>query len=51
MIIDIECPVCMGMGEIHDDDDHINDAAEMKCPRCAGAGVVAHDLNEDCDDD
>lgn len=62
MIIDVECPTCDGLGEVcgvtpsrrsrfvgHDDlspDDYT-----VECPRCLGGGTVAHDLNEDCDDD
>lgn len=62
MIIDVECPRCHGNGEviggtpnmrarmIGRDDLDPGDFGEP-CPRCAGSGVVAHDLNEDCDDD
>lgn len=62
MIIDVECPFCNGMGEVAGgtpnqraryvrfDDLNPDDYAEQ-CPRCAGSGTVAHDLNEDCDDD
>lgn len=52
MIIDIDCPFCNGVGKVHSpgcngdpDDDGID------CPRCDGTGAVAHDLNEDMDDD
>ncbi len=60
MIIDVECPFCNGLGEVtgsspiarsryvHHDDLDPGDYAET-CPRCAGSGVVAHDLNEDCE--
>ena len=46
MIIDVECPLCHGMGETEQGPD-----AWDECPRCLGSGTVAHDLNEDCDDD
>lgn len=62
MIIDVECPTCHGNGEvcggtpsrrsrfIGRDDLSPDDCCEP-CPKCLGAGVVEHDLNEDCDDD
>lgn len=62
MIIDVECPRCNGLGEvlggtpnmrarmIGRDDLNPGDFGEP-CPKCLGAGVVDHDLNEDCDDD
>lgn len=52
MIIDIECPFCDGAGRIHSSSrngDPEDDGRD--CPRCGGSGVVAHDLNEDADDD
>lgn len=24
---------------------------DIDCPRCGGSGCVAHDLNDDCDED
>ena len=33
------------------DDDLSPDDYTVECPRCLGDGCVAHDLNEDCDDD
>lgn len=41
MIIDIDCPLCRGDGEIGD----------LQCPRCEGSGCIAQDLNEEIDDD
>jgi DnaJ-class molecular chaperone len=51
MIIDIECPVCNGVGRVHSSGrsgDPMDDGEN--CPRCEGTGCVAHDLNEDADD-
>lgn len=61
MIIDVECPTCDGNGEVCGvnpsrrsrfvgSDDLSPDDFQITCPRCLGLGVVAHDLNEDCDD-
>lgn len=62
MIIDVECPTCNGLGEVTGstpsirsryvgrDDLNPDDYAEP-CPRCGGSGMVAHDLNEDADDE
>ena len=62
MIIDVECPFCNGTGEamggtansrsrlVGRDDLSPDDFAE-ECPRCGGSGCVAHDLNEDADDE
>lgn len=62
MIIDVECPRCYGNGEVIGStpnqraryvrfDDLNPDDYTVPCPKCLGAGVVEHDLNEDCDDD
>ena len=62
MIIDVECPRCHGNGEVCGvnpnrrsrfvgSDDLSPDDFTVECPRCLGTGTVAHDLNEDCDDD
>ena len=62
MIIDVECPRCCGTGEVSGvtpnrrsrfvgHDDLSPDDYTVECPRCLGTGCVAHDLNEDCDDD
>lgn len=52
MIISIECGHCYGHGRVHSpgcngdpDDDG------RPCPACDGAGVVDHDLDEECDDE
>lgn len=52
MIIDIECPFCRGVGLVHSpgrNGDPMDGGED--CPRCEGTGSVAHDLNEDADDD
>lgn len=52
MIIDIECPFCNGVGRVHSsarNGDPMDDGED--CPRCGGSGSVAHDLNEDIDDE
>ncbi len=55
MIIDIDCPLCRGEGHIETGEMERGPAGigfeAMDCPRCGGTGAVAHDLNEDCDDD
>lgn len=55
MIIDIDCPICRGEGRIETGEMERGPAGDgfevMDCPRCGGTGAVAHDLNEDCDDD
>lgn len=62
ILIDVECPLCNGTGEVCgvnpsrrsrfvSDDDLSPDDYTIECPRCLGDGCIAHDLNEDCDDD
>lgn len=62
MMIEIECGQCNGNGEVCgvnpsrrsrfvSDDDLSPDDYTIECPRCLGDGCIAHDLNEDCDDD
>lgn len=55
MIIDIDCPLCRGEGRIETGEMESGPAGvgfeAIDCPRCGGTGAVAHDLNEDCDDD
>lgn len=54
MIIDIDCPLCRGEGFIAERKVLIGTRAgvyEIDCPRCGGSGTVAHDLNEDADDE
>lgn len=60
--MDKECPDCHGTGEVCGVnpnrrsrfvgmDDLNPDDFTIHCPRCLGAGVVDHDLNEDADHD
>lgn len=60
MIIDVECPTCLGSGEVCGVapsrrsrfvgmDDLSPDDFTVSCPRCLGTGVVEHDLDEDID--
>lgn len=55
MTLAIECPECDGHGRIETGEMERGPAGigfeAMDCPRCGGTGAVAHDLNEDCDDD
>ena len=62
MIIDVECPLCNGTGEVCGVtpnrrsrfvgyDDLSPDDYTVECLRCTGTGYILHDLNEDCDDD
>lgn len=62
MMIEIECGQCNGNGEVCGVtpnrrsrfvgyDDLSPDDYTVECARCAGAGYILHDLNEDCDDD
>ncbi len=52
MIIDIDCPFCGGAGLVHSSGRNGDPMDEGEdCPRCGGTGCVAHDLNEDADDE
>ena len=55
MIIDIDCPVCNATGRVETGEMETGPAGigfeAIDCPRCGGTGAVAHDLNEDIDDD
>ena len=62
MIIDVECPRCHGNGEVCGvtpnrrsrfvgSDDLSPDDFTVECPWCLGTGSVAHDLDEECDND
>lgn len=62
MIIEAECPRCNGLGEVCGVtpnrrsrfvgmDDLSPDDFTVPCPKCAGAGAVEYDPNEDADDE
>lgn len=62
MIVDVECPRCVGTGEVCGvipnqrsrfvgDDDLSPDDFTVACPNCLGSGTVEFYPEEECDDE